>query len=322
MGRKRPVWQAALAGALIGTLPDLDVLIDEGDPIRNMVLHRAETHAFFWQFLAAPLLAGILAFVTRTRALYMRWWVLVLLGLFTHSILDALTVYGTQLALPLTNHPFGAGSLFIIDPLYTLPLLIGLLMTVLARKPDRRRWNTAGLTLSTVYALWSLGAQAHVTNVARATPEAHSLSPDNILVTPTPFNTLLWRIVLVREEYYQEGFFSLLDAPLDAKRPIRFETFARGAELDRRTAKFENADLIRAFSKGFYAIADDGHRLSITDMRMGQHPYYVFAFEFAEHHSDPVTPITPRRIVNRMPLKPGLAWLWGRLRGEDTSPPR
>jgi len=31
-----------------GTLPDLDVLVDHGDPIRNMVLHRAETHAPIW----------------------------------------------------------------------------------------------------------------------------------------------------------------------------------------------------------------------------------------------------------------------------------
>ena len=52
MGRRRPVWQAALAGAVVGTLPDLDVFLDKGDPIRDMVLHRAETHAYFWQALA------------------------------------------------------------------------------------------------------------------------------------------------------------------------------------------------------------------------------------------------------------------------------
>ncbi len=58
MGRSRPVWQSALAGAVVGTLPDLDVFIDKGDPIRNMVLHRAETHALFWQALASPFIAG------------------------------------------------------------------------------------------------------------------------------------------------------------------------------------------------------------------------------------------------------------------------
>ena len=92
MGRTRPVWQAALAGALIGTLPDLDVFIDEGDPIRNMVLHRAETHALFWQALAAPVIAGALTLATRTGRLFARWWLMVMLGLFTHSLLDASTI--------------------------------------------------------------------------------------------------------------------------------------------------------------------------------------------------------------------------------------
>ena len=48
MGRRTAAWKAALWGGVAGLLPDLDVLIDHGDPILNMVLHRAETHALFW----------------------------------------------------------------------------------------------------------------------------------------------------------------------------------------------------------------------------------------------------------------------------------
>jgi inner membrane protein len=252
----------------------------------------------------------------------MRWWLLAVLGLFTHAVLDAMTVYGTQLGLPFTNYPFGLGSLFIIDPLYTLPLLFGLGMTALLRAPSRWRWNAAGLTLSTAYAFWSVAAQAHVTDLVQAAPEARGLSPDRILVTPTPFNTLLWRIVLVHNDHYQEGFYSLLDPKGDAGPKIRFDSFARGAELDRQTAGFADANLIRAFSKGFYALSDDGRRIRITDLRMGQHPFYVFAFAFAEHHSEPLLPIKPVRISSRMPLGPGLAWLWQRLQGVDLAPPR
>lgn len=321
LGRKRPVWQAALSGALIGTLPDLDVFIDEGDPIRNMVLHRAETHALFWQFLIAPFLAGMLAFLTRSRALFARWWLMVSLCLFTHSVLDAMTVYGTQVALPFTNYPFGLGSLFIIDPLYTLPLLLGLLLALLSGKPNRRRWNTIGLTFSTVYAFWSIGAQAHVMNMVHSVPEAQELASDRILVTPTPFNTLLWRIVLLHDDHYQEGFYSLLDPLLKSDRDIHFRSFTRGKELDRRTTDFEDANLIRAFSKGFYALSDDGRRIRITDLRMGQQPHYAFTFAFAEHHSEPIVSITPVHYTRRMPLGPGLTWLWERIRGMDTSPP-
>ena len=61
MGRRTAVWKAALWGAVAGTLPDLDVLIEYGDPIRNMVLHRAETHAPFWLTLASLPLAAACA---------------------------------------------------------------------------------------------------------------------------------------------------------------------------------------------------------------------------------------------------------------------
>jgi len=61
MGRRTAPWKAALWGAVCGTLPDLDVLIDHGDAVRNMTLHRAESHALFWLTLASPLLAGGIA---------------------------------------------------------------------------------------------------------------------------------------------------------------------------------------------------------------------------------------------------------------------
>lgn len=322
MGRSRPLWQAALGGALIGTLPDLDVFMDKGDPVRDMVLHRAETHALFWQALASPLFAWILAWLSGTRELFARWWVMVVLTLFTHVLLDTLTIYGTRVWLPFSDQPVGLGSLFIIDPLYTLPLLFGLGLALAGRGPARRRWNTAGLVLSTLYAGWSVAAQAHVTGMVHDTPEAEGLTPAQVLVTPTPFNTLLWRIVLLRPDHYEEGFYSLLDGPADPLQPVQFERFPRYRELDRKTADFEAATMIRRFSKGFYALADDGRHITITDLRMGQHPYYAFSFVVAQHRSKPVSEVTPQRIARRLPFDEGLQWLWRRLRGHDFAPPR
>jgi len=321
LGRSRPVWQAALSGAVIGTLPDLDVFIDKGDAIRDMVLHRAETHALFWQALVSPLLAVALASVTRSRELFLRWWAMVVLVLFTHSLLDALTIYGTRIALPFSDYPVGLGSLFIIDPLYTLPLLIGLALTLVVRGPRRLRWNVAGLVLSTLYAGWAVAAQSHVTGLVMQTPQALGLSAQRVLVTPTPFNTVLWRIVLLHDDHYAEGFYSLLDPLVEPGRAIHFERYPRGTELEQRTAGFDDANMIREFSKGFYALSDDGRRIRITDLRMGQHPYYAFSFAFAEHHSEPLLALTPQRITRRLPVEAGLDWLWHRLQGTALAPP-
>ena len=323
MGHRRPVWQAALAGAAIGTLPDLDVFIAKGDAILDMVLHRAETHAFFWQALASPLIAVLPATLTRSFRFFGRWWLTVILVLFTHSLLDAMTIYGTQLGLPFTDYPVGLGSLFIIDPLYTLLLIVGLLGTlVMHRSLTCWRWNTAGLVLSTMYAGWSLGAQVHVTALALSTPEADGIPRERILVTPAPFNTLLWRIVLVGEDHYHEGFYSLLDPLTEPARPIRLERLERGGELEAKTADFDRANRIRDFSKGFYKLTDDGRRVWITDLRMGQHPFYAFSFAFAEHQSEPLSPIRPERSSRRLPFDEGVPWLWRRMQGHDVAPPR
>jgi hypothetical protein len=55
MGRRTALWKSAAWGAVAGTLPDLDVVIDHGDALLNMVLHRAESHALLYLTLLAPL---------------------------------------------------------------------------------------------------------------------------------------------------------------------------------------------------------------------------------------------------------------------------
>jgi inner membrane protein len=319
MGRRTAVWKAALAGAVAGTLPDLDVLIDHGDPIRNMVLHRAETHALFWLTLASLPLGAAVARLSGEWTQWRRWWLAMWAVLFTHPLLDAMTVYGTQLGLPFTNHPYGVGSVFIIDPLYTLPLLVGVGWALAARgRPRGATANLVGLALSTAYLGWSVAAQQHVDTVARAALAAQGIAAERVLVTPTAFNTVLWRIVAIDGDYFHEGFHSLLDDSPS----IAFDRFDRGTALAAELAGVEGVERISAFSKGFYKVWQDGPRLLITDLRMGQEPAYVFTFAVAERRSPPVPLAQPVQLGSRPDLERGLPWLWRRMWGEPLPPPR
>jgi len=313
MGRRTALWKSALWGAVAGTLPDLDVLIDHGDPIANMVLHRAETHAPFWLTLFSLPFAALVARVHREP--FARWWLALWLALVTHPLLDAFTVYGTQLFLPFTNHPVGLGSVFIIDPLYTLPLLVG---GGIALARGSLRANTAGLVLSTAYLGWGALVQQHVSRVADAALAAQGIRAERVLVTPAPFTSLLWRIVAVERGAYHEGFHSLFDGA----RPIAFDRFDRGAALDAALGDSAPVRTIAAFSKGFYKLHRDGDRVLLTDLRMGQEPGYIFSFAIGEQHSaprlvQPVVQVGARGDPGRL-----FAWLWPRLRGEDVAPPR
>jgi inner membrane protein len=317
MGRRTAVWKAALWGGVCGTLPDLDALVDHGNPVLDMVLHRAETHAVFWQTLASPVLAGAIAALERRPGLFPRWWLAVWLVLVTHALLDAMTVYGTQLALPFSNHPFGLGSVFIIDPLYTLPLLAGLMFTLLSRGQGRARFNHAGLVLSTLYLAWSAAAQQHVDGVARG--QLGVPREETLLVTPTPFNTVLWRVVRMRPDGYDEGFHSLLDGA----RPIRFTSFPRDPALYEQLRGLDAVARIAAFSKGFFRVDEREGLVRITDLRMGQEPAYAFSFVVARRASPP-EPLTPVRVGGRdeVDLGEALRWLVRRMAGQDIDPPR
>ncbi len=327
MGRRTAPWKAALWGAVAGTLPDLDVFIDHGDPIRNMVLHRAETHAPFWLTLFSLPFAAAVARLQGEWHQWRRWWLAMWLALVTHPLLDGMTVYGTQLGLPFTSHPYGVGSVFIIDPLYTLPLLVGTIWLLratgrgLADGPGSRRGhaaNIAGLVLSTAYLGWGVAAQAHVGAIARQALAAQGIAAERVLVTPTAFNSLLWRVVAIDGDYYHEGFRSLLDSGPS----MPFDRFDRGAALAADMQGIEGVRRIQAFSHGFWAAWEGGGRLSITDLRMGQEPAYIFRFEVAERRSPAVPLAVPVQVGSRPALQRGLPWLWRRALGEPLPPPR
>ena len=319
MHRRTAVWKATLWGAVGGTLPDLDVLIDHGDPILNMVLHRAETHALFWLTLfSLPMALGVARLHAETHQ-WRRWWLALWLVLITHPLLDVMTVYGTQLLLPFTDRPFGVGSVFIIDPLYTLPLLVGAGWALATRG---RGWgpraNAAGLVLSTAYLGWGVAAQQHVLTVAAQSLAAQGVVTERVLVTPTPFNTVLWRVVAVSGGQYLEGFRSLLDKP----GPMHFDRFDRGVALEDPLRGHDGTQRIRAFSHGFYKLHQDRGRAFVTDLRMGQEPTYVFNFAVAETRSSLVPLPVAEQVGGRPDVKRVLPWLWQRMLGNPLPPPR
>ncbi|RYY91798.1 MAG: metal-dependent hydrolase, partial [Comamonadaceae bacterium] len=314
LGRRTAVWKAALWGGIAGTLPDLDVLVDHGDALRNMTGHRGESHALFWLTLFSPLLAALPVLLHRQRELFVRWWLAMWLALVTHPLLDAMTVYGTQLLQPLTDHPFGVGSIFIIDPMYTLPLVAGVVAAV-----ARGHWrglplNRAGLVLSTAYLAWSVAAQWHVRELAQASLASRGLAGADVLVTPTPLNTVLWRVVaMLPDGSHQEGFHSLFDGG----RALRMERFAAPPRLAVELGASPAVRRLAWFTHGFYKLEErDGVALA-TDLRMGQEPHYIFSFAVARREAGGWVPLVPTNQGSRGDTGKALAWLWDRMRGRD-----
>ena len=148
-----------LTGAVLGTLPDLDVIIDYGSAVANFTQHRGFSHSLLILIPLSFLLAWAL-WRWKPQLSYQRWLLMTGLILVTHPVLDTFTTYGTQLFWPF-GPPVALNSIFIIDPLYTLPLLAGCLF-FLARPPAKTA-IVAGLAVSTLYLGWSVLAQQVMT---------------------------------------------------------------------------------------------------------------------------------------------------------------
>ena len=318
MGRRTALWKSALWGGVAGLLPELDVLIDHGDPVLNMIRHRAETHALLLLTLFAFPMAWVVSRLHRQPQLYARWWWAIMLALVTHPLLDLMTIYGTQVFQPFTDEAYGLGSIFIVDPVYSLPLLAGVIAALRVKRTGRAlRINAWALAFSTAYLAWSALAQAWVTQHARESLQALGLPSQQLLVTPAPFNTVLWRVVAIDGERFHEGFYALMDGG----RAVRFVAHERGAVLAKENADHPQLQRLARFTDGFFKVQRASGSLVVTDLRMGQEPVYVFAFDIGpplqggQGHGPAV------QQSRRMDIGAGLKWLGPRILGRDVLPP-
>jgi len=282
--------KALALGAALGTLPDLDVFLDFGGAIENFTEHRGFSHSLLLLPWVALSLWGALMWAAPTlRAQRWRWLALVQATLLTHPVLDAFTVYGTQLWWPLASPPVSIGSIFIIDPAYTLPLLVGVVGALLiGPKPRASFWLGLGLLLSSSYLAWTLFAQTQIRSAVEAEMAQQNLADAKVLVTPTPFNTLLWRIVVAYPDGdYAEGYYSLLDPKPQTRLLVHPGNAALLAPLSDHWAIAR----LRWFTHGFIAAEVSGERVVVKDLRMGVEDHYVFRFAVAERRDGVTVPL-------------------------------
>lgn len=270
--------KAALIGAICGTIPDMDVLIDMGDSVSNFTYHRGFSHSILFCLLTTPFLAWLFGKMKGVKTHYKdtRLNLMIFFILFTHILLDAMTIYGTQIFWPLNTPPVGVGSVFIIDPLYTLPLLIGLIWYCVTKN---HKANHIGLVISTAYLVWSMGAQGYARHIAQTQIDQPTAQ---VLVQPTPFNTMLWRILVMEEDGYKIGYLSLFDTD----KIIAFKKFDNNKAMLYPIKDSFAVSRLSWFTKGFYGVREEDNQIIMSDLRMGLEPnQYVFQFVVAKKGS-------------------------------------
>ncbi len=288
--------KAILWGAIAGTLPDLDVFVPLGDAVRDFTYHRSASHSLFVLALAAPLLAWLITKIhPGTREHRGRWTLAMLLVLLSHPLLDSFTAYGTQILWPFSDSPVAWSTIFIIDPLYTLPLLIGVVAAlVVTRETDRgHRIARFGLIASTAYLAWTVAAKLVVEARIEAALERQGIAHERIFTVPAPFNSLLWRAVVRDADGYYEAYYSVFDGAVEP----RFDYFPSEESLLAGLEKHWPVTRLQWFSRGFYSVRQIDDAVVISDLRMGVEPNYVFRFKVADIGNPHPRPVVPEQLV-------------------------
>ena len=333
LSRKIGARKAAVTGGLIATLPDLDVLIRFDDPVDQFILHRGPTHSLFVQTLATPLIGEVLLRIV-PRLKDARWltWATVWLCLVTHALIDAMTVYGTRLFWPIWPEPVGVGSVFIIDPLYTLPLLVVVIWALAAggASPRLMRVTNGALAFSTMYLAWSIAAQTMAISRGEQALQQAGLAHDRIMATPTPFNTLFWRVIAVNGGDYYNVYVPLLGG----QKAATVYRHDRGKISARCLTENGSVQKLASFADGFFRLDREDGALVVSDLRMGLTPGYVFRFAVApaETPGPEDTSVSaastasepgdfPKQIRPDRDYESDLAWLKAGIAGERTVRP-
>lgn len=144
-------------GMIGGIVPDLDMLLVWSlGPFAEFQFHRGFTHGLVFDLVLGWLMGVLLAHYHRSLGVpKIVWQRLMILAIATHPFLDIFTSYGTQLFWPLTNLRVGSFAVSVVDPFYTVPLMLVLLYAL--NKPHARAayvLNTCALVATTGYLLW------------------------------------------------------------------------------------------------------------------------------------------------------------------------
>jgi inner membrane protein len=190
------------------------------------------------------------------------------MAFLTHVFIDVCTTYGTQIFYPFTLYRASFHNIFVVDPLYTLPLLLGIVGVV--------RWgrisNTLGLILSSGYMLFTFWNAAQVKQAASTALRQNQIEVERLIATPSPMNNVLWNIVAEGDnEYY------LMEYHSGTEEWGKMKTIAKYQESILPELKAVGVGRLIWFSDGFYTL-----------QKLSEKEYVFKDLRFAFHSQDRV----------------------------------
>ena len=270
-------------GGVLGTLPDLDVWVGRffSDPLSAVEIHRGFSHSVLFFAVLSALVAFIMVkreqkySVSYREAFRASFFILI-----THAVLDAFTTWGTQLFWPLSDK-IALKSIFVIDPLYTLPFAVFLILSLTKKKEDKKRYvlNNSGLLVSTCYLISTLFLQHFVKAKTINFLDDKNIPYKNLTVKPSAFNTVLWNISIEDTTGFYLSDYSFFD-----KQPLHLTYYPKNEKAIQHLRNEPVIKRLKAISENQYIITGINNEIYFNDLRFGllksEHGKEQFAFAY------------------------------------------
>lgn len=306
--------KALLYGAIAGTIPDLDILSGFFvDTVTALEIHRGVTHSILFAVFGG-MFFGWLVSLWEKKASWKQWSWLFFLGFFTHSWLDAHTSWGTQIFWPF-GYQISFRNIFVIDPLYTIPFAVFLLLAWISPvgSVKRSRYNWWGIGVSSAYMLVTIILKFVTYDKFVQALEEQEIVYSTIQTKPSPMNTILWTANVQTEDAFLIGDYSFFDTE-----PIQFYSHPKNHELLGKLKENKDVQRLIRVTEDKYTIVQKEDGVYLNDLRFGMISVkqdgdkYAFSYKI-EGTVDEV--VITEEIKDREDAKKMLSDLWNRLLG-------
>lgn len=206
LSRNKNIVIILIIGFLSGMLPDIDVLFrSKDDPLLFLEYHRQFTHSLIFIPIGGLIFSIIFygIFNKFTHITFKKIWIYATIGYGTHGLLDACTSYGTQLFWPFSNTRISWNNVSIIDPLFTLPILVLIIISAIKGKAS---YAKLAFIWAIFYLLFGLLQNHRATKMIEQVISDRGHDAQYISVKPSFGNLILWKTI------YRSGKTFYVDA--------------------------------------------------------------------------------------------------------------
>ena len=272
---KKNLGIVALLGFLSGMAPDLDIFIRSStDPLLSLEYHRQFTHSLvFIPF--GGLICALFLFVVFKKISpfnFKKTWLYCTLGYGTHGLIDACTSYGTLLFWPFSNERVTWNNISIVDPIFTIPILIMITITIATRKKIFSFFSIGWIIL---YLSFGFFQYERALSTAYDLAKSRGHNPERLTLKPSFGNLILWKSIYQHEQTFY----------VDAIRTVRSSTVCLGESieifdyqqhlsgLDKESQQAKDVERFRWFSQDYLGFVEEKNL--VTDVRYSMLPNQI-----------------------------------------------